>query len=184
MASSNIIETPRLLIRLDTAVDYIRFVKEYDDATLKQYFGWDDTLLAAGKEKVNGGLHTYRTSVMFAHFIEKSTGTIIGDFAFHNWFPMHNRAEIGYGMRNDTFKNKGFMKEAIKPLIDYGFEQMSLNRMEAFVSPNNIASQKIVQSVGFKQEGFLKEHFCYNDIIDDSIVYGLLRKDYLSNMAE
>ncbi|KAA5536282.1 GNAT family N-acetyltransferase [Taibaiella lutea] len=180
MASSNIIETPRLLIRMDTAADYIRFVKEYDDATLKQYFGWDDALLAAAKEKVSGGLHTYRTSVMFAHFIEKASGTIIGDFAFHNWFPMHNRSEIGYAMRNDVFKNKGFMKEAIRPLIDYGFEQLNLNRMEAFIGPNNIASQKTVQSVGFKQEGVLKEHFNVNGKLQDSLVFALLKSEYKS----
>lgn len=50
--------------------------------------------------------------------------------------------------------------------------------MEAFIGPNNIASQKVVLRQGFKQEGILKDHYCTNGVIGDSIVFGLLKKDY------
>jgi len=68
------------------------------------------------------------------------------------------------------------------PIIDYGFNTMQLNRIEAFISPNNIASQKTVLGQGFRQEGVLKEHYCKDDVIEDSLVFGLLKKDYLARM--
>lgn len=113
MASSNIIETPRLLLRIDAAEDYKRIFESFDDTSLKQYFGLNDADLALEKMKVKGGMTTYRSSFIFFHLIEKSSHQVLGNFAFHNWFAMHSRSEIGYALKKEEFKNKGFMKEAI-----------------------------------------------------------------------
>jgi ribosomal-protein-alanine N-acetyltransferase len=182
MSSKNIIETPRLLIRIDSAKDYIQIFESFDDTSLKRYFGLNDEELATEKEKVSGGMQTYRTSFALFHLIEKATHNVLGSFAFHNWYKIHSRAEIGYALRKEEYKNRGFMKEAIMPILDYGFNKLNLNRMEAFIGPNNIASQKTVLRQGFKHEGVLKEHYCKNDVIEDSWVYGLLRKDYLAGL--
>ena len=74
------------------------------------------------------------------------------------------------------------MSEAILPIVAYGFNEMNLNRMEAFVGPDNEASQRLVKKLGFQQEGHLKQHFFKNNIYHDSIVFGLLRKDYVERI--
>lgn len=181
MSSANTIETPRLLLRIDTAEDYIRIFESYDNTALMQYFGLNEKELEFEKSKIKGGLCTYRTSVIFFHLMEKTTNEILGSFAFHNWFKMHNRSEIGYALKKEERKNKGYMKEAIVPILDYGFNNMGLNRVEAYIGPGNIPSQKLVLGQGFKQEGVLKEHYNKDGNLQDSIVFGLLRKDYFQN---
>lgn len=177
------LETERLSIRIDTVEDYVQMFKACSDAALKDCFGFrTNEELNKQKEKVSGGLTTYRTSVVFFHLRERSLDTVIGNFAFHNWFPMHRRSEIGYAMMDDAYKNQGYMREAIAAIIPFGFEAMELNRMEAFIHPDNTASRKLVERMGFRQEGWLREHYAAEGAIGDSIVFGLLHKDYLDNM--
>jgi ribosomal-protein-alanine N-acetyltransferase len=70
------------------------------------------------------------------------------------------------------------MKEALVPIINFGFEEMKLNRIEAFVGPKNEASMKLVKKFGFKHEGVMRQHYNYNGTLEDSLVFGLLREEY------
>jgi ribosomal-protein-alanine N-acetyltransferase len=106
------------------------------------------------------------------------TGKLLGRCAYHNYMAMHKRSEIGYNMQKDEYKNKGYMKEALKPILIYGFEQMRLNRVEAFIGPDNKPSRKLVESYGFVIEGQLREHFCYDGELQDSVAYSLLASEY------
>ena len=51
------------------------------------------------------------------------------------------------------------MTEAIIPILDYGFEQMKLQRLEAMISPENPASLCLFKKLNFKEEGHLREHY-------------------------
>ena len=183
-ADIKMLETPRLRIRIDTEEAYVHAFKTGSDEWLKDYFGLaSDEELASQKKKVEGGMSTYRTTVLFCHLIEKEQNVVVGSFAYHNWYPMHSRSEIGYNMKSDEYKNRGFMKEALPVMIRYGFEVMDLNRIEAFIHPENIPSRKLVEGMHFKQEGWLRQHYCMNGAMGDSLVYGLLQEDYNLVMA-
>lgn len=174
-----VLETERLWLRLSTPETYKEVFEHYTEEDAKRYLGIDtDEALTEQKTKYEGGLTTFRTSFAYFHLIEKSSSRIIGDCSLHTWYLLHSRAEIGYGLKKEEDKNKGFMKEAILPVIRYGFETMDLNRIEAFISPGNIPSRKLVKSMGFREEGRLREHYRKDGIIEDSLVYGLLRKEF------
>ena len=102
---------------------------------------------------------------------------VIGNCGFHNWYIEHERAEIGYFMSQD-FREKGYMGEALKCVIKYGFEELKLNRIEAFMSPTNIPSINTIKKLGFSKEGILREHYKWNNKIYDSIAYSLLKSEY------
>jgi ribosomal-protein-alanine N-acetyltransferase len=70
------------------------------------------------------------------------------------------------------------MKEALKPIIDYGFNQMKLNRIEALIAPNNIPSLKLIKHFNFKEEGLLKNHYLKDGVYEDSLFFGLLAHEY------
>jgi len=173
------LETARLSIRIDTEQSYVQAFRTQSDEELKAYFGIaTDAELQTQKDKVHGGLTTYRTALVFFHLKERMLNTVIASCAFHSWYPMHRRSEVGYAMAAEQYKGNGYMSEAIQPIIAFGFEEMALNRIEAFIHPENIPSIKLVERMGFQQEGWLHEHHCKEDIMVDSLVYGLLRKDY------
>lgn len=179
MEQSDMLETERLWLRITPAEDYLRFYTTNTDKVIMEHFGLTtEEQLEIEKNKVKGGMTTYRTSFLFFHLIEKQNNRVIGNVGYHNWYKIHSRSEIGYGMLSEADKDKGFMREALRPIIEYGFQEMNLNRIEAFISPTNTASRKLVTGVGFKEEGLLKQHYCVNEQIGDSLVYGLLRGEY------
>ena len=70
------------------------------------------------------------------------------------------------------------MLAILAPILVFGFEAMDLNRMEAFIDPQNTASRKLVERAGFHHEACLPQRYCYDGIASDAMLYGLLRKDY------
>ena len=105
----------------------------------------------------------------------------MGWCGFHTWYTDHDRAELGYGLNKDCFKRQGFMSEAIPTILEYGFKEMKLHRIEAFASSENTASIKLLKSNNFEKEGLLKEHYLINGIHEDSEVYALIKSKLPTN---
>ena len=72
----------------------------------------------------------------------------------------------------------GYMKEALPAVLDYGFRVMGLKRVEAFLSLENTPSLKLVRSLGFKEEGTLRDHYFKDGKLEDSTVFSLLLNEY------
>jgi len=173
------IYTERLILRKLTqeCFDYIH--SEMTEAEQLEILGLKSKEeLLKEKEKYEKGLSTHNKKFLYHQLIDKKTSTIIGWCGFHTWYTDHNRAEIGYGLFDDTYKSNGIMSEAIVAIVKYGFNTMNLERIEAFVSPNNLPSIKLLKRMKFKEEGFLKHHYFDNNKMDDSIVFALLKSEY------
>jgi len=109
--------------------------------------------------------------------IEKKTNIVIGSCGFHNWIKNHARSEIGYEIHKQ-YQNQGYISEAINKVINYGFKEMNLNRIEALIDPMNEISIRIITKNGFKKEGLLREHYKNKNKFEDSIMYSLLKSEY------
>lgn len=70
------------------------------------------------------------------------------------------------------------MTEVIRKIIEYGFNNIGLNRIEAFVEPANVGSRRVLEKIGFKEEGTLKEHYYWRNRFVDNVIYAFLKKDY------
>lgn len=175
------IETERLRLRVLYPGQYNYVFANYSDTELKAFFDFDNESLEKERFKYQNGMTTYRMSFCIFHLMEKESMKIIADASLHNWYAIHARAELGYAMRKEEYKNKGYMREAAPAIVEYGFEKMNLNRIEAFIATYNMPSQKVVQRLGFVQEGLLREHYFANDQNEDSLLFGLLKKDYKSS---
>ncbi len=171
--------TERLKLRQLTPkiFDYI-----YEELSMPQQLEFlglrSEKALEIERNKYEDGLWTYNKKFLYFQLLEKESGKIIGWCGYHTWYVDHDRAEIGYGLFYDEYKRKGLMSEAIFPIIDYGFRNMKLNRIEAFIEPKNEASIRLINKLNFVKEGHLREHYRGNNQIEDSIIYGLLRKEY------
>ena len=106
----------------------------------------------------------------------------MGWCGYHKWYTRHNRAELGYMLNREEFKQQGYMKESLPFVIKYGFNKMNLHRIEAMIEPGNIPSLRLVKSVGFKEEGLLREHYNKNDMMEDSLMFGLLKSEFHSEV--
>jgi [ribosomal protein S5]-alanine N-acetyltransferase len=171
-----ILSTEHLSLRKLTPEVFDYIYTMYSDEALLHFLGLtDEKTLEIEKEKHQKGLSTHNRSFLYFQVIHKITDKIIGWCGYHTWYLDHNRAEIGYGLFDESYKGKGIMTEAIKPILDYGFHKMNLHRIEAFIAPENIPSIKLVERFGFIKEGHLRQHYFKNDVMEDSVVYALLK---------
>jgi len=173
------LETDRLRLRKITMEEFDYIYQNYSDTQLIEFLGLKSPEeLAIEKKKYKGGYTIFNKKILFFQLLEKESRHNIGWCGYHTWYIDHDRAEIGYGMTQDEFKGKGLMTEAIIPILEYGFKKMNLNRVEAFISPNNIPSLKLIDKMNFVKEGHLKQHYRNNDVIEDSLVFALLQEDF------
>ena len=87
------------------------------------------------------------------------------------------RSEIGYSLLVEAW-GKGYMGEALQALVNLGFQELNLNRIEADIDPRNTPSRRCLERLGFKQEGYLRERWIVNDEVCDSALYGLILSDW------
>lgn len=173
------ISTDRLILKKLSPEIYRYVFDNFAEPDLMIFFGFDSWQeLSKEKEKFDKGISTYNRSFLNFQIIDKQSERIIGWCGFHTWYTEHNRAELGYMLREDESKGKGFMSEALKRVIDYGFNEMNLTRIEAFVGPDNIPSQKLLMKNKFVQEGLLRQHYFKNNKMEDSLVFSLLKNEF------
>lgn len=173
------LETGRLRLRIMTPEMYDRVFADYTDEAIRVLFALENLdAVNAEREKYDRGLQTHNKSFRLFLMADKRTGETIGSCGFHTWYLPHARAEIGYAIHCEAYKGKGLMKEALQAMIRHGFEEMDLNRIEAFVGPENRPSLGLMRSLGFHKEGHLREHYFKNGRVEDSIVFSLLRREY------
>ncbi len=177
--NARIIETERMRLKELTPEIYNELFTTYADEDLISFLGLSGPdELATEKSNWQQGMTTYRISFRLFLLTEKDTGKVIGRCGIHNWYAIHKRAEIGYTMTDSSMKQKGYMKEAVAAIVRYGFEQLGLNRLEAFTGPANIASQKVLKGAGFVHEATLVARYCHEGVIGDDLCYRLLKTAY------
>ena len=106
-------------------------------------------------------------------FIEKKDGTKIGAI-FH--FPEGRQLEIGYALIPSE-RRKGYCPEAAKIMVDYLFLLKETMRIQAHTDVKNVASQKVLEKVGFKKEGTLRKSFFMRGKWRDAYIYSILREE-------
>ncbi len=173
------ITTDQLILRELTPEVYDYIHATMGNTELMEFLGLASAEdLAIEKEKYSNGLATHNRTFVLFQLIAKESGKIIGGCGYHTWFPKHNRAEIGYDLRYEKDKRKGLMTEAVHAVLDYGFKEMGLHRVEALVAEYNEPSLKILKKFGFVFEGTLREHYNIGGTMEDSVMYSLLRHEF------
>ena len=110
--------------------------------------------------------------------VRKEDNVCIGDVSFWKIDPHHAVGEVGYALFPE-FWGQGYMQEALKLVLPYGFQSMGLHRVEANVNTENRASQRLLEKMGFQKEAHFRENYAYNGKFLDSLIFGLLEKDLL-----
>jgi RimJ/RimL family protein N-acetyltransferase len=84
------------------------------------------------------------------------------------------RGTIGYWVARDA-RGHGICTRAVRVLARHGFEELELQRVDLITDPDNVASQRVAEKVGFQREGVLRAHLRHPDgRIRDSVMFSLL----------
>ncbi|MBU8860252.1 GNAT family N-acetyltransferase [Micromonospora sp. WMMB482] len=68
--------------------------------------------------------------------------------------------------------------EAVRALLQWAFDTLDLNRVQAETDTRNVASARVLEKLGFVREGTLREDCVVNGEVSDSWVYGLIRREW------
>ncbi len=97
----------------------------------------------------------------------------IGLVNYHDGNIRSRRADIGYIIA-PLWQGQGIATEAVSAMIAHCFGTLGLHRLQAFIDPGNAASRGLVEKLGFRCEGLLREHLRVEEVWRDDRVYGLL----------
>ena len=118
-----------------------------------------------------------RKSIFLGISLNSEASNIVGIAEMFDYSPEVNMITIGYRL-NDRFWNKGIAAKAVKAMVDYLFNDIGINRVQAFVMPENIRSQKVLQKNGFVKEGIIRQGYVWKGQgVVDLILYSLLKAD-------
>jgi ribosomal-protein-alanine N-acetyltransferase len=103
---------------------------------------------------------------------------LIGSAGFYKWIqPERYQAEMGYDL-DPACWGKGIMTEALSAIIQYGFDNMGLHRIEVLISHHNRRSQLLIRRLGFKREGVLRDHYFVEGRFSDDVIFSLLKEEW------
>ncbi len=104
-------------------------------------------------------------------------GAFIGWCGLTRWNPDHRSASMGYCYDSAAWR-QGYATEAARGLLQWAFNTLDLNRVQAETDTRNVASARVLEKLGFVREGELREDCVVDGVVSDSWVYGLLRREW------
>jgi len=103
--------------------------------------------------------------------------SLAGVVSFDRISHENRSATIGYWIGME-YQKKGLMTRACEALIDYGFRELGLNRIEIWAAVDNLRSLAIPERLGFIREGTERQAQWLNDHFTDVVVYSMLRSEW------
>jgi [ribosomal protein S5]-alanine N-acetyltransferase len=170
------LRTARLVLRRISHADVDVIFRLQSDPEVVKYFGRAPFGSRDEAEKrVRDELASIERGEAIRWGLERG-GALVGTAGFWRWNQPHHLAEIGYDLVPEAW-GQGFMPEALRPILRYGFETMRLHRVEANLDPANVASVRVLEKLGFVREGVLRENWFYDGKYTDTWSYGLLARE-------
>ena len=178
------LQTERLRLRPLAPPDAGKLFEIFSDAAVTRFWSappWThpeqaEDLIQREAEGLAAG-----TSVRLA-ILRTADDLLVGTFSLRALAQESRRAEIGYALARSAWRH-GYAQEAGRAVIRHAFEVLGLNRLEAEIDPRNEASAKVLERLGFRQEGMLRERWIVAGEVSDSALYGLLSRDYRTAQA-
>jgi RimJ/RimL family protein N-acetyltransferase len=106
-----------------------------------------------------------------------SDGAFLGWCGLSRWNREYRSASMGYCL-NEPAWGHGYATEAARALLQWAFDTMDLNRVQAEADTRNTASARVLEKLGFLLEGTMREDCVVNGQVSDSWVFGLLRREW------
>jgi len=172
------LETERLILRkiVDTDAEmlyqniynnfeYFKFYYQLPFDSFEEY----KSLLEKYKEYYANGNH-FRWGIVL-----KETNEIIGIVQLHTKDNINNNCKIGY-IISYNYNEKGYGKEAVKKVIDFGFNKLNFHRIDANIVVENEASIRLAESIGMHCESEREDSYKLGEKYYNQKVYTMINK--------
>jgi ribosomal-protein-alanine N-acetyltransferase len=107
----------------------------------------------------------------------KGNDKMIGLIGHYRIQPENHRCEICY-MLLPEYENNGYITEAIKAVLNYGFDDLEMHSIDAVIDPENKGSEKVLQKNGFVKEAHILENELFEGKFWDTVIYSILARNF------
>jgi [ribosomal protein S5]-alanine N-acetyltransferase len=173
------LHTARLRLRPFTGADAAALFALHSNAHVLRYWDsppWSDPACAERFLAVSRQMAEDGSGARLA-MDRVSDGVFIGWCGLTRWNPEHRSASMGYCL-DDAAWGHGYATEGARAVLQWAFDTLDLNRVQAEADTRNVASARVLEKLGFLREGTLREDCVVNGDVSDSWVYGLLRREW------
>ena len=175
LASTDTIETPRLLLRRFDIIDCADVLDFGSDKEALRHVEWSGVRdLTEAAQAILG--YYQQCPGAFAIML-KDSQKCIGCIELR-LIKKHEKATFGY-ILNRQHWNKGYMTETLLAMLTFCFKKLQLNRVEVEHYVGNEASGQVMTKCGLKKEGLAREEVKIKDVFRDVVHYGLTRWEWL-----
>jgi len=173
------LDADRVTLRPVVASDVYALFGFFSDSEVTRYWSrLPMTHLAQARTLLRQIRERYRSGEGMQLGIErKGDGVLIGTCTLFHFMGQNRRAELGYVLGSPYWR-QGYMHEALQRLLAYAFDDLGLIRLEADIDPRNESSERTLLRLGFVKEGYMRERWIVGDVVSDSAVFGLLRREW------
>ncbi|MFC5476854.1 GNAT family N-acetyltransferase [Massilia suwonensis] len=172
-----VLSTARLRLRPFTYDDVASLFRVFSDEQVVRFWSvgaW--TELAQAEKMIEEALLAYREGGLSRYAIALAeTDELIGICNLRGFFEQNRRCELGYALGSAHW-GRGYAFEALEALLGHAFSALDMNRIEADIDPRNDASARLLERLGFRQEGYMPERWFVHGEYADTAFYGLLRR--------
>lgn len=170
-----LVETARLRLRPFTLDDAPAIFAYAHDPELARLGMWPpSTSLEETRDEIAEIIEGYQGGAQWTWAIEqKSDQAMIGRCDLLKYRREHRSAEIGYALARHAW-GQGYATEAMRALVRYAFDELTLHRLEAIVLPFNAASIRVLEKIGMQREGVKREAYYIDGQFVDLLCYGLI----------
>jgi ribosomal-protein-alanine N-acetyltransferase len=175
-----LLTTPRLVLR-ECAPDDLAAFHELDaDPEVVRYVSYGPWTLEESRHDLDVHIAQQAVSPRLSYYLAvvlKAEARLIGWCALDITSQKHHEAELGYALNRRSW-GQGYSTEAAQALLAFGFGSLDLHRVFATCSPENVASERVLQKLGMQQEGRLRENKWSKGRWRDSLLYAILADEW------
>jgi Acetyltransferases, including N-acetylases of ribosomal proteins len=173
------LSTKRLILRSPNLSDVSNIIKhannpKISDATATLPFPYHEKDAVFWIETSEKGFKNQDAYIFAIEYLQAKG--VIGGIGLHI-NATHRQAELGYWL-SEKYWNQGLMTEAIRCIINFGFEKLNLRKIHAVHFTKNPASGRIMIKNGMVKEGLRRDHILKNNDFRDIVEYGILNPNY------
>ena len=173
-----ILMTPRLRLRQFREDDVDAMHACFTSAQAMRYWNTPLHTKRTGTERaVRRFIDCTPSYYRFWAVADKTTDLCLGLVNYHDGHIRNKRVAIGY-MIEPAHSRQGLATEAVSAMIRFCFQDLGLHRLQAFIHPDNTPSLKLIEKLGFRREGLLRENLRVGDEWRDDLLYALLSTDH------
>ncbi|EGD43289.1 acetyltransferase, GNAT family [Nocardioidaceae bacterium Broad-1] len=171
------LRTSRLLLRPFTEADAEPLYELQSDAHVLRYWDSPPWTERTRADQFIARSHQMAEEGSSARVAIERDSAFLGWCTLNSWNPEFRSASLGYCLGEAAW-GQGFATEAAGALLAWAFDTLDLNRVQAEADTRNAPSARVLEKLGFRLEGTLREDCVVNGDVSDSWVFGLLRREW------